>query len=128
MRRAQGASIAIGLLLLAAAGTAHAVESARSAPLQISAQTDTKAVQPGAVTATSNTRWDASKGRWGFMVDVGRLGTAVKNILAGAYYRLTPSLKVGSSVGYGSDEELDAAKNRETPKTPRVKLEANFNF
>lgn len=126
MRRAQGASIAIGLLLLAAAGTAHAVE--KGAPLQISGQTETKAIQPGAVTAASNTRWDASKGRWGFMVEVGRLGNAVKNMLAGAYYRLTPSLKVGGGVGYGADEDLDAVKNQESPKTPRVKLEANFNF
>lgn len=127
MRRAQGASIAIGLLLLAAASTAYAADT-KSAPLQINGQIETKAIPPGAVAPATNAKWDASKGRWGFMVDVGRLGNAVKNILAGAYYRLTPSLKVGSSIGYGSDEDLDGAKTREPPKTPRVKLEANFNF
>jgi hypothetical protein len=124
MRRAQGASIAIGLLLLAAATTAHAVESARSVPLQVSGQSESRVLQTGAATPTSNTKSEAPKGRWGLMDEVSRFGNAVKNVLAGAYYKLTPALKLG----YGPNENPDAVKNGDAPKTPRVKLEANFNF
>ncbi|HET6971516.1 MAG TPA: hypothetical protein VFH92_10360, partial [Phenylobacterium sp.] len=54
---------------------------------------------------------------------------AVANdIQAGAYFRLTPALRVGGSVALG-DQQLTPVPNSARPAdTPRVRLETTFKF
>src|SRR5260221_581316 len=46
--------------------------------------------------------WDAAKSRWGLKFDVeqqpGAAGGEWKNVQAGAYFKVTPSLRVGAGV------------------------------
>ena len=68
--------------------------------------------------------------RWGVKLDLDQpLGRNVKNkdYEAGAYYRVTPSLRVGGAVRL--DEKAEGA-TRVTPRDqqPRVRLETAFQF
>jgi hypothetical protein len=101
--------------------------------------------EPGSRSAISQTdgRWGLSdskrplqlneKGRWGVTVDVdppvGR-EAKLKDVEAGAFFRIAPSLKVGGAVDLG-DKAVDRARGRAAPDertTPRVKLETKFRF
>ena len=73
------------------------------------------------------------KGRWGVTVDVdpplGR-DAKLKDVEAGAFFRIAPSLKVGGAVGLG-DKAVDRARGRALPDdraAPRVKLETKYRF
>ena len=67
-------------------------------------------------------------GKWGVKFDVNS-----NDIDAGAYYRLSPSLRVGGSLGFG--EKSDPMKPEPArsaaqgdKKQPRVRLETTFRF
>ena len=74
------------------------------------------------------------KGKWGVKFDVNQPETApsgLNDVDAGAFYRLTPSLRVGGTVGFG--EKTDPLKPEPQQlqgdkKTPRVRLETTFKF
>ena len=70
------------------------------------------------------------KGRWDLNVDVdpplGREAN-LKDVEAGAFFRIAPSLKVGGTVSAGDK----AARERGVPEDrngPRVKLQTKFRF
>lgn len=74
-------------------------------------------------------QWN-DKARWGLKLDlnqpVGR-DLQLKDIQAGAFYRLTPSLRVGGAVSLGDSAQL----TRDTApqdRAPRVRLETAFKF
>lgn len=76
-------------------------------------------------------RYDASKGRLGFTLNIQQPQDrpAVGNdVQAGAYFRITPSLRVGGSVALGEQE----LKFRPTPgrpaDAPKVTLQTAFKF
>jgi len=74
-------------------------------------------------------QWD-SKGRWGLRLDMNQPSNReadLKDLQAGAFFRITPSLQVGGSVGFG---DRFAQPQRVTPQdaTPRVHLETAFRF
>lgn len=75
-------------------------------------------------------QWDAKKGKWGLKLDVERnslrdLGWNEAG--AGAYYKVTPGLRVGGGVSLqGQNSELNAIAPRE--RAPKVKLETAFKF
>jgi hypothetical protein len=76
--------------------------------------------------------WDVAKGRWGVMLNVqqpeARAATA-NDIRAGAYYRITPSLRVGGSLGFGDQQVTPSPKpNPVDAGQPRVQLETKFKF
>jgi hypothetical protein len=77
-------------------------------------------------------QWDA-KGRWSLKLDMNEQavrGVELRDVQAGAYYHLTPSLKVGGAVTFG-DDLLQADHNNipQVPvQAPRVKLETSFKF
>src|SRR5689334_25266918 len=52
--------------------------------------------------------WDAVKGRWGLKFDVDQQPTVTggewKNVQAGAYFKVTPSLRVGAGVSLGEQQ------------------------
>ena len=76
--------------------------------------------------------WDAAKSRWGLKFDVEQQNGAVtdwKSVQAGAYFKVTPSLRVGAGVALG-DSQANPAGNiaNQTPAPPRVHLETAFKF
>lgn len=125
------------IVLVTSAGLAHAqtVNRPRTAPpsdaftvrgdfdsrdLQL-AQPNRKALQ-----------FDAKKGRWGLKLDLGQptdRDASLRDIEAGAYFRITPQLRVGGAVGVGSDRD-PPLRATPTPKedAPRVRLEGAFKF
>lgn len=123
MRRMRGVSMMIGVVLLGAATMSHASEPTR---IQVRGEVEQTAPEVGSVTPGTTVKWDASKGRWGLRLDFGRVGQAVKDVLAGAYYRLTPSLKLGG--GLGLRDTTPEASKTESRKVPQVKLEGNLSF
>ncbi|MGA9658186.1 MAG: NtrZ family periplasmic regulatory protein [Asticcacaulis sp.] len=76
------------------------------------------------------------QGKWGVKFDVNQPETSpagANDIDAGAYYRLTPSLRVGGTLGFG--EKTDNLKPEATRNAtqgnksqPRVRLETTFSF
>jgi hypothetical protein len=77
-------------------------------------------------------QWDNKKGKWGLKLDldqpVGR-EMEMKDVQAGAYYSVTPSLRVGGAVALGDNNPaLAARKNDLKEPAPRVKLETAFKF
>jgi hypothetical protein len=108
-----------------AAGGAHAAEAARprtTSNLVSDAPWATPAPQ-------KQLQWD-SKGRWGFRLDMNQPANRDpdwKDMQAGAYFRITPSLQVGGSVSMG---DRLASPQRVTPldATPKVHLETAFRF
>ncbi|HEX2816809.1 MAG TPA: hypothetical protein VHN39_10455 [Phenylobacterium sp.] len=77
-------------------------------------------------------KWDAAKGHWGVTLNLqqpeARAATA-NDIQAGAYYRITPSLRVGGSLAFGEQQIVPGPKpNPADAGQPRVQLETKFKF
>lgn len=76
--------------------------------------------------------WDAAKGRWGLKFDVdqqpGLAGAETKNVQAGAYFKITPSLRVGAGVSLGDQQTGTANPLAQQPAPPRVHFETAFKF
>lgn len=74
--------------------------------------------------------WD-QKGRWSLKLDlsepVGR-GMQARDVQAGAYYHVTPSLRVGGAVSLGETPSQDGRTDLPQNQAPRVKLETSFKF
>ncbi len=77
-------------------------------------------------------QWDSKKGRWGLKLDLdpplGRsFGQSDRDVQAGAYFKITPSLRVGGAVNLGAvNEEPVIAVPPD--RAPKVKLETAFKF
>lgn len=76
-------------------------------------------------------QWD-QKGHWGLKLDltepVGR-NMQLRDVQAGAYFRVTPQLRVGGAVSLGNDDPNGYSPLPQTQgPTPQVKLETNFKF
>lgn len=74
--------------------------------------------------------WDAKKGRWGLMLDISpRMGAdaQARDVEAGAFFRVTPQLRVGGAVGVGS-QATPERKPGGSEEAPRVRLETAFKF
>ncbi len=78
------------------------------------------------------------KGKWGVKFDVSQPETTpsgFNDIDAGAFYKLTPSVRVGGTVGFGEksdplkpDAVNPAMQNSKLRQQPRVHLETTFKF
>lgn len=118
--------IATAALLSAWAGSASAAD--RGKVVDFTVKSEPMTVAPNAGRAL---RYDASKGRLGFTLNIQQPQDrpAVGNdVQAGAYFRITPSLRVGGSVALGEQE----LKFRPTPgrpaDAPKVTLQTAFKF
>jgi hypothetical protein len=75
------------------------------------------------------------KGKWGLKFDVNQpesRPSGFNDVDAGAFYKLSPSLRVGGTVGFGEKTEAfkpepNAAAQANTSH-PRVRLETTFKF
>lgn len=75
--------------------------------------------------------WDASKGRWGLTLDIKPrtdIGPAGRDVEAGAFFKVTPRLRVGGAVGVGPNQPAPIRKSDGREETPRVRLETAFKF
>jgi hypothetical protein len=83
-------------------------------------------------TTKKSFEWDAAKSRWGLKFDVEQQPTALgqdwKNVQAGAYFKVTPSLRVGAGVSLGDPQNPATSPTLQTPPPPRVHLETAFKF
>ncbi|MEI6281628.1 MAG: NtrZ family periplasmic regulatory protein [Alphaproteobacteria bacterium] len=76
--------------------------------------------------------WDSAKSRWGLKLDLDQPGYRemdLNNVQAGAYYKVTPSLRVGGVVSLGDTAPVQP-RGDVAPQVPapRVRLEGAFKF
>ena len=126
-KRRMSVVLAATALISAAAGNAYA-DTKPSKPMDFTVKSEPITAAPN---AGRNMKFDASKGRFGIVLDIqqpdGR--AAVPNdVSAGAYFRITPSVRVGGSVSLG-EQDLTPRRNAARPADqPKVRLESTFKF
>jgi hypothetical protein len=126
--------IAVTVLLSTAGGVAHAADPKSDAKSKAIDFTMQSTASPVATTTPGprTLKLDARKGRWGLMVNMEQPDSRAStwnDVQAGAYYRITPSLRVGGAVAMG-DQQLQTGPHKLTPDEgqPRVRLETAFKF
>jgi hypothetical protein len=127
------AMLTVATALLGAVGGAvqaapTTVAQATPKPMDFTVRAETLPIAPG----TQVMKWDAAKGRWGVTLNLqqpeARAATP-NDIQAGAYYRITPSLRVGGSLAFGEQPVAPGPKpNPADVGQPRVQLETKFKF
>ncbi len=111
-----------------ATGTAPA-QATPAKPIDFTVHADTSSpISAG----TQVMKWDAAKGRWGLTLNLQQPDTrqtTLNDIQAGAYYKITPALRVGGAFAFGDQQPIPGPKPN-TPDTsqPRVQLETKFKF
>ncbi|MBU1514969.1 MAG: hypothetical protein KKE02_01780 [Alphaproteobacteria bacterium] len=118
--------IVAAALLSAVGGSAYAADKPATKPMDFTVKSE-----PMNPIAGRNMKLDASKGRFGFTLDVQQSDgrpTAPNDVSAGAYFRITPSVRVGGSVALG-EQDLTPRRNQSRPADqPKVRLETAFKF
>lgn len=117
--------IVVTALFSAAAGMASAADKSK-APIDFTVRAEP------APSGGQTVKWDARKGRWGLTLNLKQLDTRETNwndVQAGAYYKVTPSLRVGGAVAMG-EQQVVATPRKPDPAdgAPRVRLETAFKF
>jgi hypothetical protein len=129
--------IAAGLsavVLAAAAGVACAETAAPIAPGATFTTRDAFAPDQnrwGSQAGRRSLQWDSKKAKWGLKLDldtpVGRpLSYADRDVQAGAFYKVTPSFRVGGAVSLGALNDTQTVIPPD--KAPRVRLETALKF
>jgi hypothetical protein len=141
-------------LAIAGTGTlAYALTPQKAAKAQTSVA-DVLALQPLSPTTVDSFNNDAApnladkseskvyafnlKGKWGVKFDVNQPETSpsgLNDVDAGAFYKLSPSVRVAGTVGFG-EKTIDSfrpdvattAAQQATKNQPRVRLETTFKF
>ncbi|WP_395674070.1 NtrZ family periplasmic regulatory protein [Phenylobacterium sp.] len=117
---------AAAALIGAGAGTAHAAEP------RVDFTVRQEAASPIQPNAGKTMKWDARRGRWGLTLNLEQptvRPSTLNDVQAGAYYRISPSLRVGGAVSLG-DQQIQPGVKKPDPAEgqPRVRLETNFRF
>lgn len=126
--RLYGAMFAIGAALAVSTAASASHAQSRSAPR--ASDTPTVSLSQTQTPQRRGLQW--SDDRWGLNLNlqqpVGR-EAEWSDVEAGAFYRLTPRLRVGGAVGLGEPVQ-DPARAAETDRRaqPRVRLETIFKF
>lgn len=149
------ASLAVSVLVLAFAGSSAVAFAVTPGPSSKASKTNTSSDLSGftplvapvgdSYISESSTSFSKPaskvyqfnlKGKWGVKFDVNQPETTpsgFNDIDAGAYYKLTPSVRVGGSLGFGEKSdplkpEPAQAVAQGAKKQPRVRLETTFKF
>ena len=114
MRRAKFLAMAVSALaLIGAAGAAHAETSGQAAG------------------NAPPMHWD-QKGHWSLRLEATQqpMGRDLQShdMQAGAYYHITPSLRVGGAVSFSNAPAQPDRTDLPQDQAPRVKLETSFKF
>ncbi|MGZ6050281.1 MAG: NtrZ family periplasmic regulatory protein [Phenylobacterium sp.] len=123
-----------GLLLLGAASVAHAETKT---PVPQASFTARDAFAPdlnqwGPQVGRRTLEWDSKRARFGVKLDLNQplgrpLSYTDRDVQAGAYYKITPSFRVGGAVSLGAvNQEPQSAIPAD--RAPKVKLETAFKF
>lgn len=119
--------IASAALLSAAAGGAWAADKI-SRPVDFTVKSEPVTAAPNAARAL---RYDARTGRFGFTLSIEQpevRPTTGNDVQAGAYFRITPSLRIGGSVALG-EQDLNLRPSPGRPAdAPKVTLQTAFKF
>ena len=113
-------------LLVSGASTAHAQTAKKTTDFTVRSESSTTSSQ-----GTKSLKWGAGKGRWGVSLNLDQRGerdTQLNDVQAGAYFRVTPSLRVGGAVALGEKEAPAYKKTEPQDSAPRVRLETAFKF
>jgi len=126
--RARQLSVLVAAVALCAGATGAA--RAADAPKAIDFSLRSERINP--VVGGQTLKWDARRGRWGLTLNLDQPNarpSTLNDVQAGAYYRITPSLRVGGSVALG-EQQLQGQRNKILPDEgqPRVRLETAFKF
>lgn len=122
------AALAIAGVTTDAHAAAKPNDSAAAAAAAFSDTGSTNSVAPNA--PRKSLRWD-SKGRWGLKFDYQQppaRDAQWQSIDAGAYYKLTPRLHIGGSVGLADQPDPRGLTAEQPAPQPRVRLETTFKF
>lgn len=126
LRRTSIVFAAAALFSATAAGAWAADKPAR--PMDFTVRSEAMTVAPNAGNAL---KYEASKGRLGFTLNIQQpleRPAVANDVQAGAYFRITPSLRVGGSVALGEQD----LKLRPTPgrpaDAPKITLQTAFKF
>lgn len=128
MKRVAPIAAVAATLLFGAAVDARAAEARTRAPMDLAGQPAQAA--PWTLTGPrKSVEWD-SNGKWGLRLGMSQSPLREpdwKDMQAGAFFRITPSLRVGGSVQFG---DRLAQPKQVTPgdATPRINLETAFRF
>jgi hypothetical protein len=126
---------AAALILLGSASAVYAQSKSRAGP-DFTVKNDftnpPQAVPFSPQGPKKSLQWDAKKGKWGLKLDLDQpvnRDLELKDVQAGAYFSVTPSIRVGGAVALGDQNPaLAARKNEIQEPAPRVKLETAFKF
>jgi hypothetical protein len=125
-KRRTSVVIVAAALNSAVCGFASAADKPATKPMDFTVKSE-----PMIPNAGRNMKFDASKGRFGLTLDVQQSDgrpTAPNDVSAGAYFRITPSVRVGGSVALG-EQDLTPRRNQSRPADqPKVRLETAFKF
>jgi hypothetical protein len=127
--KARQFAVVVGAAVLAG-GVATAAQAADPPkPVDFTVHADPAAMSS---TQSKSVNLDARRGRWGVTLNMQQPDTrqsTLNDVEAGAYFRITPSLRVGGAVALG-DQQLQSGPNKITPDEgqPRVRLETKFKF
>jgi hypothetical protein len=128
-----GVSLKVVVAALALSGAMASV--AHADPLAIDPSKSTIASQWAApLTQHKTFEYDAAKSRWGFKFDVEQqpgLGTEWKSAQAGAFFKVTPSLRVGAGVALSDNQNPPNSTGNalaQPPVPPRIHLETTLKF
>ncbi|WP_374657220.1 NtrZ family periplasmic regulatory protein [Phenylobacterium sp.] len=116
----------VGAALLASgASAAHAQTVKKATDFTVRSETSVATPQGKSL------KWTTGKGRWGVSLNLDQRGerdTQWNDVQAGAYFRVTPSLRVGGAVALGEKEAPSYKKTEPQDSAPRVRLETAFKF
>jgi hypothetical protein len=127
------------VVVLGLASAAHG-ETLRSKPMASQPAPDAFTVkgdfnpregQFGPLVARKTLQFDTKKGRWGLSLDVDQPAgreMQLKDVEAGAWFKVTPQLRVGAGVAVGSSRDEAIIKSAPKEEAPRVRLETAFKF
>ena len=122
---------AAALCGLAATGAhAESGKSGKSKPLDVTVRSEAPPI--AAQSGAKSLQWDARKGRWGLTFNMDqsdRRAMELNDVQAGAYFRITPSLRVGGAVALGGKSTVAPFSSAQPEQgQPRVRLETAFKF
>jgi hypothetical protein len=134
MARARYIAAATALILMGSASLAHAQSAPQTKPadqFRVRGDFDIRDGRLGPNRGDRSLQFDAKTGKWGVKLGlgtpVGREAEA-KDLEAGAYFRVTPSLRIGGAVGLASERDAPVRRSSDKEEAPRVRLETTFKF
>lgn len=121
------------LVLIGTAGAAHAANAPAGGAAPAAAEAFTVRgdfnAQAAAAQPNKILQWDTKKGRWGLKLDLAGRDAQWKDVDVGAFFRVTPSLRVGGAVGLESTNDTPVQeRNKTQAAAPKVRLETAFKF